>query len=294
MTQAPVATVVVPTHARPAALARCLAALAALEPPGGAFEVVVVADGPDPAAAGAVTAAGAGGLPVRLLEQARSGPAAARNLGAAAAAGRWLAFTDDDCRPRPGWLRALVAALERAPDAVAGGTVRNAVAGSPAAEASQLVLDVAVAHFARAGDRAAFFPSNNLALGRERFAALGGFDPAFPLAAAEDRDLCDRALAAGLRLVAVPGAVVDHDHPLTVRRLWRQHRNYGRGAAVFARARAARGEERLQVAPGFYARLARAPFARARGPRALALAACVAETQLAYLAGYVAERRRLR
>src|SRR5205807_1739071 len=44
---------------------------------------------------------------VQLVAQARAGPGAARNAGVARAGGELIAFTDDDCRPRPDWLRRL-------------------------------------------------------------------------------------------------------------------------------------------------------------------------------------------
>ena len=102
----PFCSVIVPTHRRPAQLAECLAALARLDYPPDRYEVIVVDDG--------------GGMPlddvlepfrdrmaVSCLTGRRAGPAAARNAGAARARGDLLAFTDDDCRPRPDWLRRL-------------------------------------------------------------------------------------------------------------------------------------------------------------------------------------------
>src|SRR5256885_10298162 len=105
-------SVVVATHDRPAALAACLASLARLEPPPGGFEVVVVDDGsPDPP--DDVLAAAADRLDVRLVRRERSGgPAIARNDGVQQARGRVLAFTDDDCRADPAWLRAPAAAVD--------------------------------------------------------------------------------------------------------------------------------------------------------------------------------------
>ena len=51
---------------------------------------------------------------IRLLETPSPvPPATARNLGVAEARGDAFLFTDADCRPRPGWLTHLAAALER-------------------------------------------------------------------------------------------------------------------------------------------------------------------------------------
>ncbi len=283
------ATVIVPTHGRPAALARCLAALAAQQPPPGGFEVIVVIDGAEGSTA-AVAAAEASSCAPRVVLQKRLGAGAARNRGASLARGRWLAFTDDDCRPAPTWLRALAADVEREPAAIVGGAVRNGLPRNHAAAASQLVQDVAWTHFSRRDAAARFFPSNNMALTRVAFERVDGFDVEwFKAGAAVDRDLCDRALGAGLDLRSVPSALVEHDHDLTPLTLWRQHHRYGRGALTFRRSRARRGGAALAVAPGYYLALARAPRRSARGVDVVRLGALVATTQVAYAAGYAAE-----
>ena len=94
VTEAIEVSIVIPTYGRPDQLAACLDSLEALDYPRDRFEVIVVDDGspqPLPPYGGA--------LRVTLVRQAHAGPAAARNTGAAASRGRWLAFTDDDCRP---------------------------------------------------------------------------------------------------------------------------------------------------------------------------------------------------
>ena len=67
-------------------------------------EVIVVDDGSTDDTLARAAAAG-----VRTLQAAHQGPAAARNLGAQAAGGDLLAFTDADCAPTPTWLEALTA-----------------------------------------------------------------------------------------------------------------------------------------------------------------------------------------
>ena len=96
-----------------------------------------------------------------MLVQPHGGPARARNLGARAARGRLLAFTDDDCRPEPGWLAALEAALAARPGAMVGGRVTNLLADNPFAEASQLVTDIVYAHYNAGPGDARFVASNN-------------------------------------------------------------------------------------------------------------------------------------
>lgn len=222
---APVWTVVVPTYDRPDQLRRTLKALQDVRPPSGCtIEVVVVDDGGRRPAAAVVTAV-PGPHPVRVHRQPNAGPAAARNAGAQAATGARLAFTDDDCRPRPEWLVALDAALNRFPGALVGGSTLNALRGNRWAEASQLVVDHVIET-----SRGGFLPSCNLAVERTAFLASGGFDAAYPRAAGEDRAFCDQWRRGGGSIVWVAGAEVDHEHDLGPGSFWRQHRAYGQAA----------------------------------------------------------------
>jgi GT2 family glycosyltransferase len=106
--------VVVPTFRRPELLPRLVKSLEAQTLPLEDFEVCIVEDGggdtPSPGLAALAAAS-----PLRLIPVSTStnvGPAAARNLGWRSAATPFLAFTDDDCEPEPGWLEAGVRALE--------------------------------------------------------------------------------------------------------------------------------------------------------------------------------------
>ncbi len=247
-------TVVVPTRDRSAALAGCLRALE-----GQGVEVIVVDDASvDAGAVAKVVAA----LPTaRLVVGEGRGPAAARNLGAAAAEGDVICFTDDDCRPRPGWAAALARRLADDPHAAgaAGPTLVDPSAGTVAA-AAQVVTNHLMDASRDAAGRLGFAPTSNLAVRAEVTTAFP-FDESFPLAAGEDREWCTRLTEAGEVLVHEPDAVVDHHPELDVRRFWRQQERYGRGGARF---RASTG---AGLAPlGFYAGLIRRGFAA--GPAA--------------------------
>lgn len=280
-------SVVVPTHRRPGPLARCLAALAQQDPAAGEYEVVVVEDGgPTPALASLRRDLPAVDHALRWVAQPRAGPAVARNRGARAARGELLAFTDDDCRPRPGWLAALRRAHLERPDAILGGPTVNALADNACSEATQVLVDRFTAEQHARGRP--FLASSNLALARRHFLAAGGFDETFPLAAGEDRDLCARLADAGHAFHRVPGAVVEHHHHLDLRGFLRQHYRYGRGARRVRRAgggAAGRPFERL----AFYRDLVRGRGARGPGGR---LSALLLLSQAAHTVGYLTERVR--
>jgi glycosyltransferase involved in cell wall biosynthesis len=220
------ATVVVPSRDRPAALAECLRAL-------GDVDVVVVDDA---SVDGDGVAAVVGAAPrARLLVGDGRGPAAARNLGVAAVDTEVVCFTDDDCRPRPGWVDALVAGLDDADadvGAVAGPTVVDPDAGSAAVAAQVVTNHLLNASLDPATGRLGFAPTSNLAVRTDVMRVIP-FDESFPLAAGEDRDWCVRLAAVGHDLRYEPEAVVDHHPDLDLRRFWRQQLRYGRGAAHF-------------------------------------------------------------
>lgn len=253
-------SVVVPTRNRPAQLERCLASLARLDYPRECYDVVVVDDGGNTDTESVV-----GGVEQRMritrLRVRQSGPAAARNAGVAASDGDMIAFTDDDCAVDPQWLRRLDARLSGKRDTLVGGRVTNALTSNRYSSASQGLQDFLYRwyHEERGGELR-FFTTNNLALSRSDFDSLGGFDETFTFAS-EDRDLSDRAIAAGLSLVYAPDAVVHHAHELGLQQFLRQHYQYGKGAAQFRSRRRARRRARVRLEPPeFYYEMLVSPF----------------------------------
>ncbi len=278
-------SVVVPAFERVHGLQRCLAALAAQQDVPGGLEVVVSIDGEDPAPAQVEMIAPAD-LDLHVLGSPRTGPAGARNRGAAVATGPLIAFVDDDCEPGPHWAAAMVAALERQPDAVVGGPVVNAHPRDACAAAAHAVLD---ALYATPPHQ--FLATANLALSRERFIALAGLDERFPTAAAEDRDFCARAHEAGMPVVLIQEAGVRHHRPSGVRHLWRQYVGYGRGARRLARQRANIGLQPVRAGRGFPRALAQSTLSAAREAGSPWVVAMVGLTQLATVWGYVTPER---
>jgi glycosyltransferase involved in cell wall biosynthesis len=172
---APTVTVVVPTHARPAQIEACLDGLSRLDPVPGGFEIAIVDDG-SPRSIETLIAAWQDRLPIRLIVRARGGPAKARNSGAEVAKGRYLAFIDDDCVPLPGWLSALVREIERRPNFLLGGPVSNGLPDNPYATATQSITTYAQHYYRSKGGNEPFFTTNNLAVSKERFHHVGGFN----------------------------------------------------------------------------------------------------------------------
>src|SRR3982751_6363312 len=124
MPSAPLFSVIVPTYTRPAYLRACLGGFVAIEFPRNQFEIVVVDDG-SPVSPQTLVDEFRDKFSISLITQQHAGPAAARNMGARCSRGVYLAFTDDDCVPSPGWLDALSEQFGLSADCLAGGPIVN-------------------------------------------------------------------------------------------------------------------------------------------------------------------------
>ena len=282
-------SVVIPTFDRPLSLSSCLEAMGRQTYPRNLFEVIVVDDG-GRAPLDALIQSYEGTLRITLLRQLNRGPASARNLGASAASGGLIAFTDDDCVPAADWLARLMERHAEAPLSALGGETRNALDGNPYSTASQMLVTYLI-DYTRAPQRIQFLPSSNLAFPAETFRSIGGFSARFPRAAAEDRELCDRWQRHGHPVAHVPEAVVHHAHCLSGITFLRQHFLYGRGAFHYHRSRSEARQEPMKLEPvSFYLNLLAYPFKRASLTRGAHLALLLIASQAANAAGFFRER----
>jgi glycosyltransferase involved in cell wall biosynthesis len=232
----PEVSVVIPTHDRLDVLPEVLAALGRQETPPD-FEVLVVDDGSQ-AATRDFLGAWRPPYPHRVLTQAASGPAVARNAGVAAASGRWVAFLGDDTVPRPEWLRIHREAHRQRGDgrlAVIGYT-----AWHPRMRRTRF-LDYINEYGLQFGyaliedqERVPFnfFYTSNLSLRRELLLEEP-FDEGFPYPAWEDIECSYRLERRDLRLVYEPQARVEHYHPTDLARFEVRQEKAGFSAVVF-------------------------------------------------------------
>src|SRR5690606_16000799 len=154
-----------------------------------------------------------------LRLDANRGPARARNLAWRSTERPWVAFTDDDCIPEPGWLAALLEA-GRTAEIVQGRTV-------PVEQPT--------------GTRPGWFDRSqnirrwtgryqtcNLLVRRDWLDRLDGFVETFRIAMGEDTDFGLRAEAAGARTAYADDAVVRHHvWPSGFRQFLEQRRRWG-------------------------------------------------------------------
>ena len=252
-------SVVIATRDRPDDLATCLAALRALDPPPG--EIVVADSASRDAAAVASVARGAG---ARLVRLERPGLSRARNAGAAAASGRFLAFLDDDCRVDRGWLDGLRAGFaDEGVEAVTGLLLPLEID----TEAQQLFLRYShmdlrgflPRRFDRTSRPSRHWPidawrmgsGGNLAVRASSFTGLGGFRGTLglgtPARGGEDLFLLWSIVRAGGSVVFRPDAMARHRHHRSIDALRQVLFGYGAGHAAYLRAALASGAPRATV-----------------------------------------------
>jgi glycosyltransferase involved in cell wall biosynthesis len=192
-------SVVVPTHDRGALLSDLVEALAGQDYPANRFEVIIADDGSTDCTTEVVERLrGEHGLELRYRRKERSGPASARNFGAAQATGELLAFTDSDCLPVRGWLRESAAAMKPGVGLVCGPVRPVGRAGFMDAQLAEITADDGL------------YPTANLVIRRTSFEAVGGFDERFGLVPGEDTDLAWRIKRRGEGAVFAPAAAVGH------------------------------------------------------------------------------------
>ncbi|MFC1461215.1 exopolysaccharide biosynthesis polyprenyl glycosylphosphotransferase [Verrucomicrobiota bacterium] len=202
------ASVIIPVYNGADTIVKCLNALQNQTLSEKQFEVIVVDDGSTDNTYGQVCK-----FPVNLISMAHSGPASARNKGAALARGEILVFTDADCVPEPEWLKKMLAAFDD-PEVVA-------VKGAYITHQRELPARFARVEFETRYARLQkvtsidFVDTYSGAFRRQAFHEVGGFDPSFPAANNEDVDLSYRIAELEQRMVFVPDARVSHTHPDT-------------------------------------------------------------------------------
>lgn len=204
-TETPSVSVVIPHYNNPEMLTRVIRGLEA-QTFDGPLEVIVADDG------SAELPRVDTPLPLQVVSQEDRGfrAAAARNLGAARASNDVLVFLDADTVPEPDFVRAAASRVARDPACVVVGT-RLQEDGEPQwlIDAWQRTRDLTLAD----DTSWRFIISSVLALPRELFTSVGGFDESMVGYGGEDWELGWRLWNAGAKFRHVPEAVATHLEP---------------------------------------------------------------------------------
>lgn len=212
-------SVVIPTYHRNDLLAKCLDCLK----PGiqtlsvDQYEVIVTDDGSISTAEQMIQE----NYPwVRWVAGPREGPAANRNNGARCAESEWLVFTDDDCLPDAQWLAAYAEAIVQHPE-------YSVFEGRIYVDRPQQSL----AEKSPTNETGGYLWSCNLAIQKDLYDALNGFDERFPYAAMEDVDLRLRLTKARKEYFFVQEAAICH--PWRISGGWEELKRHQKSVLIF-------------------------------------------------------------
>lgn len=228
--------VIIATHNRCHLLRGALEALARQEPPGVPVSVIVADNGSTDGTRAVFEefASRPGDITWVYVYEARPGKSHAVNAAVACADADWLAFTDDDVRPDPGWLSAIVAAFTTSDADFVVGRILPIWPSPPPRWLTPALYGVlgvpdngpVPKRLAAGVNERIMAIGTNMALRLEVMQRLGGFRPDLgkmrgTLRSGEDHEFHVRLLTAGCHGLYVPAARVRHlVHP---NRLTRQY-----------------------------------------------------------------------
>ena len=216
----PLISVIVPTHGRRELLLRLLQSLEQQSLDKSRFEIIVVHNHTDDGTEEAVAEwAKRDDLNIRYYRRNFKGPTRSRDLGAREAAGRYLAFIDDDCVASERWLSSGIDAFEsasgvdrdaapdtNAPARSAIGVVQGRTLPLPGQPRHLLEKTIEIRSLT------SYFETCNIFYSREAFDAVDGFSPEFlDEFYGEDTDLGWKVKRAGFEVAFAADALAYHE-----------------------------------------------------------------------------------
>jgi len=190
----------------------------------GTYEIIIVDDGsPDEDLKffkKLVNLIRTGNPRVLVIAQQHGGPAKARNLGVRFSKGKDLIFTDSDCVADKSLLTSLTEKLHSREDVAAvWGKYENLNERNLISRFVQCWMDY---QYQNLKDKVNVFASHCVAIRKDVFNSVGGFDCSFKDANAEDNDLAYRITSRGFKILFSRNSIVYHPHPTSLFKLLRQ------------------------------------------------------------------------
>jgi GT2 family glycosyltransferase len=187
--------------------------------PADVYEIIVVENGSRQFA----NVDGQGGV-VRYLHTAEANSAVARNLGLAAARGRYLLLTDADCVPEADWIEKMTARLSAGGLAGVGGVIGKYRPTTWVQKHAITVVDGQARLNYLPALHLPYVVGANAGFLTRAVREAGGFDP--DLRSGNDVDLCYKLGLAGHRLGLASDAVAWHEDRATVAAHFHRFRFY--------------------------------------------------------------------
>jgi glucosyl-dolichyl phosphate glucuronosyltransferase len=241
---APLISVVICTRNRAQLLERALASVLNQEFPRENYEILVVDNGSSDRTQEVVKQF-QDKAAIRYLYEERPGASIARNAGWSAAAGRYIAFLDDDIIAPPGWLTAVrdgFASGSPQIGAIGGPTTPMWEIPRPAWLADEILCSLAIIDWGPSDKllndiSREWLVSANMAIPKVLFAELGGFHPGLgrvgsSLLSNEEISLQRKLIMRGYRCVYRPSMAVAHLVPASrLNQQWFVRRYYWQGVS---------------------------------------------------------------
>jgi glycosyltransferase involved in cell wall biosynthesis len=159
---------------------------------------------------------------IKLFEEKKKGPSAARNRGVRAASGQIIAFTDADCTVDRDWLRHLVEPLKDISVGIVGGRILSARPCNAIEKFGETIHDhqKAIEVF-----KPPYAITMNWSSPRQVLIDAGLFDESY--LRCEDVDLSQKILERNYRMVYRHEAIIFHRNERTLRGLLREGYQHG-------------------------------------------------------------------
>lgn len=171
------------------------------------FEVIVVDDGSSDNTASIVKKH----QKIKYLFEKNSGPAAARNKGWKNSKGKIIVFIDSDCVPEKSWLKEMLSDFKNENIGAVGGAYELTV--NNYSRLSCLIGEEIKYRYRKIGNFTDAHGSYSFAVRRKILEKINGYNEYYPIATAEDWDLCYRIQDLGYKIVFNKNAKVGHHHP---------------------------------------------------------------------------------
>jgi GT2 family glycosyltransferase len=217
----PSASIIIPVYNNLSYTEDCLAQLFRTLPDDFAGEVLIVDDASLDETPAALERWKQSDSRIRVLRnETNAGFVRSCNRAAQSATGEYLIFLNNDTLPMPGWLAPLLRTFRSYPDAGAVGGKLIYPDGTLQEAGGVIFSDGSGCNFGKHGDAGAplfnfvrevdYCSGALLAVRRDVFLRLGGFDLRYEPAYYEDTDLCFRLRECGYRVYYQPLSVVTH------------------------------------------------------------------------------------
>lgn len=155
--------------------------------------------------------------PIKVTQQEKQGPAAARNNGSRQAKGDILIFTDSDCELDYNFIENIIAPFEQDLNIVGVQGSYKTKQKEFVAQFGQVEIETRYQKMAK-NKYIDFIGTYAAAYRKDIFLRYGGFDMGFTLASGEDTEFSYKLHAHNHKMVFQPEAFVYHQHPSNLRK----------------------------------------------------------------------------